>query len=122
MTRRVGDKVSIDHAKYPGVWVVDSVGPVNTVVRAETGGGRRVRVPHSMLLDPGATPPVQPAVFYDPGELVRISSGKWAGLWVVIADKGGEKVNLAKLGGDGGRYLRAARRGLVKVDPSEVIS
>jgi hypothetical protein len=121
MIRNIGDKVSIDHPKYPGVWVVESVGPVNTVVVSEDAA-RRMRVPHTMLLNPGATPPVNPTVIYNPGELVRITSGKWAGLWVVIADKGGDKVNLAKLGGDGGRYLRAMRHGLVKVDPSAVIS
>ena len=60
--------------------------------------------------------------FYNPGELVRINAGKWAGLWVVIADRGADKLNLAKLGGaPNGSYLRATKRGLVKVDPTEVL-
>ena len=65
---------------------------------------------------------VYPSVLFNVGELVRVTDGKYAGLYVVIADRGAEKVNLAKLGGDGGRYLRAVRRGLVKVDPKEVVT
>ncbi len=60
--------------------------------------------------------------FYNPGELVRITSGKWAGLWVVIADRGADRLNLARLGGaPNGQYLRASKRGLVKVDPADVL-
>lgn len=119
-TRRVGDKVGIDHPKYPGVWVIKSLGPVNAVLQPENGVGA-VRVPQHMLTDPGSQPTVStPVVFYNPGELVRIG-GRYAGLYTVIADKRGDKVNLAKLGGDGGRYLRATRHGLVKVEPAEVL-
>jgi hypothetical protein len=119
---RVGDRVGIDHHKYPGVWIVASVGPKNVVLEREGGGGRPMRVPQSMLIDPdtAAVRSAEPTEFYDPGELVRITAGKYAGLYVVIADKG-EKVNVAKLGGDGGRYVRAMRRGLVKVDARDVL-
>jgi hypothetical protein len=118
-TRGIGEKVSVDHPKYPGVWIIKSLGPVNAQLEPENGG-RRLRVPQSMLTDPGSQPTVRTPVFYDPGELVRVT-GRYAGLYTVIADKGGDKVNLAKLGGDGGRYLRATRPGLVKVDPAEVL-
>jgi hypothetical protein len=74
-----------------------------------------------MLTDPGSQPTVSTPVFYVPGELVRLT-GRYAGLYVVIADKGGDKVNIAKLGGDGGRYVRATRHGLIKVDPAEVLT
>jgi hypothetical protein len=87
-------------------------------------GGRRLRAPHHMLIDPAsANAPVlpSPSLLYHPGELVRIGSGKYAGLWVVLADKGADKVNLAKLGGDDGNYLRASRHALVRVDPAAVL-
>ena len=119
--RRVGSKVSIDDPKHPGIWIVRSTGPVNAVLEPVVGG-RRLRVPLSMLTDPTDAPaPLVPSVFYHPGELVRIAAGKWAGVWVVIADRASDKVNLAKLGGDEGRYLRAARRGLIKVNPADVL-
>jgi hypothetical protein len=123
--RKIGDRVSVDHVKYPGIWVIASRGPVNTVLRPEGGVGRGLRVPHDLLIDPGAAPKPKvvavSAVFFNPGELVRINAGRYAGLWVVIADRGRDRVNLAKLGGDSGRYLRADRGGLVKIDPSEVL-
>lgn len=118
--RHVGDQVSIDHPKYPGVWIIKSMGPVNAVVEPAEGG-RGLRVPHAMLLFPGAAPTVVPNIHYVPGELVRIVEGRFAGLYVVIADKNGDKVNLARLGGDGGRYVRSVRRGLVKIDPRDVL-
>lgn len=125
-TRRVGDKVSVDHPKYPGVWTIKSQGPVNSTLEP-VNGGRSLRCPHTMLTDPAtatatATVTAVPIpVLYNPGELVRVPSGKWAGLYVVIADRGGDRVNLTKLGGDQGRYLRIDKRGLVRVDPAEVL-
>jgi hypothetical protein len=119
--RRTGERVGIDHAKYPGVWIVKSLGPVNAVLEPE-GGGRPLRVPQDMLIEPGGELTV-PTEFFVPGELLRITDdrGRYGGVWVVIADKGGDRVNLAKLGGDAGRYLRATRRDLVKVALEEVL-
>ena len=115
---KVGDRVKIDDGAYPGIWVIKSKGPVNATLRPEDGG-RGLRVPYYMLIDPSAAP--KPTVYYSPGELVRVSGGdRRDGLWVVLADKG-NSVNVAKLGGDGGRYLRAPRGGLSKVDPAQVL-
>lgn len=116
----VGTRVSINHPKYPGVWIVKKVGPVNVLLEPE-GGGRPLRCEHSLLIEPGQTPRVYESVLFDPGELVRISSGKYAGLYVVIADRGADKVNVAALGGNGGRYLRAHRGSITKVDVAEVL-
>lgn len=121
---KVGDKVSVNHPKYPGIWTVKSLGPVNVVLFPE-GGGIRLRVPRELLLDPTDAPvvtevPVETAAYFAPGEIVRIPSGKYAGLYVVLADKGA-KVNVALLGGDGGRYVRALRPSLVRVDAAEVL-
>lgn len=119
----VGEQVSVNHPDYPGVWTVVKRGPVNSLLtNSDTGGTlRRVRVPHTLLMNPGEERPPTPHLLYVQGELARITDGRWAGLYVVIADNGGDKVNLAKLGGDGGRYLRAIRYGLTKVDPAEVL-
>lgn len=123
-TRHVGDRVSIDHPKYPGVWILKSIAKVNVTLEPENGG-RGLRVPASMLLDAGASPTmpdrVTAADIYAEGTFVRIPSGKFAGVWVVISDKGADRLNVAKLGGDGGRYVRITRRGLTKVDPADVV-
>lgn len=121
--RPVGTKVSIDDPKFPGIWTVKSNGPVNAVLTPENGG-RGLRVPHYMLLDPQAAPVggiTPPTTYFHPGEFVRISGGKYAGVWMVLADPGKDTVRVVKPGGDGGRYLRATRRGLVKVDACEVL-
>jgi hypothetical protein len=122
---RIGQKVSVDDPKYPGVWIVKNTGPVNATLMPENGG-RGLRAPYYMLTEPGA-PSATPdgavrAVYFHEGEIVRIGGNpKYAGmLWVVIRDRGDDRVNLAKLGGDGGRYLRYPRRNLTKVDPAEV--
>lgn len=123
MIAHIGDRVCVDHPKYPGVWIVKSQGPVNSLLEPESGG-RRLRVPHTMLTtprSPGATVVVTPTTFYDVGELVRLVEGRFAGLYAVIKDSGDDRVNIAKIGGDGGRYVRAFRNHLVKVDTAEVL-
>jgi hypothetical protein len=121
---RVGDKVSVDHEKYPGVWTIVGQGPVNSTLIPE-GGSRKLKAPHYMLREPGAalaTVTTLPTVqYFDPGEFVRIDKGKYTGLFIVLADKG-EKVNITRPGGDGGRYIRMPKS-LVseRVDPSEVL-
>lgn len=120
--RKVGERVRVDHPKYPGVWTITKTGPVNAVLEPENGG-RNLRAPYSLLTDPDAVTVTQVPIItiFDVGELVRIPEGKFAGLYVVIRDTGADKVNVAKIGGDGGRYVRALRRNLTKVDPSEVL-
>lgn len=46
-----------------------------------------------------------PTYFYE-GEFRPHQHGQVRGLYVVIADSGTDRVNVAKLGGDGGRYVR----------------
>jgi hypothetical protein len=117
---RVNDKVSVDDPDRPGVWIVRSVGPKNYVLDP-VGGGRGLRCPHSMAIEPTTEPaPARPTVYYHPGELIRVS-GRFAGLYAVNSDRGGKTVILAKLGGDNGRKLSVPRRGLVKVDPADVL-
>jgi hypothetical protein len=120
---KIGDLVSVNHPKYPGTWKVAKVGPVNVVVEPTEGqqGGRPLRCPPSLLTEPGQTPRVYDSVLYNPGELVRIPTGKHAGIYVVIADRGADKVNIARLGGDGGAYLRALRGSISKVDATEIV-
>jgi hypothetical protein len=120
--RAVGDKVSIDDPKFPGVWTIKNLGPVNATLVPDHGG-RGLRAPHYLLTDPvdAATVVAVPLpTYFAEGEVVRIE-GKYAGLYVVIKDNGSDKVNLAKLGGDGGRYVRIAKRGVTKVDPADVL-
>jgi hypothetical protein len=131
LKRPVGSEVGVDDPKFPGVWIVRSNGPVNATV-VPKDGGRGLRCPHYMLTDPpvvtanglAAVTVVDMPVLYGLGEVVRCASPKWPGLWVVIADKGGDKVNLAKLGseGDGTGYLRMPRRGISeKVNLADIL-
>jgi hypothetical protein len=124
MRPNIGDKVSVDHPDYPGIWVVkNNRGTVNAVLSQE-GRPKGLRVPYSMLTAPTTDPlpstPVIPDVYYDQGELVRVT-GRYAGLYVVLSDKGGKTVTLGKLGGWGGKRLSSPRRGLIKVDPADVL-
>ena len=115
----VGDKVSIDDAKYPGVWTVRSLGPVNAVLEP-AHGGRPLRVPQTMLIAPGAAVTPTETTIFSPGEFMQIT-GKHGGLYVVIRDNGGDTISLARAGGDNGRYLRISRRGLKAIDASDVL-
>lgn len=121
---RIGDKVSVNDPKYPGVWTVKSLGPKNATLLPDDGG-RGLRAPYGMLTEPGTAPtlpaPVTASDLFDLGAIIRIDSGKWRGDWVVIKDDGGDKVNLARLGGGGGRYLRHTRHGLTKVSLADVL-
>jgi hypothetical protein len=125
----VGTVVTVDHAKYPGLWTVQSNGPVNATL-SPVAGGRGLRVPHTMLREApkgenGAivtTIPVADTVFFSEGEIVRVASGKYAGLYVVIKDNGSDRINLARFGGDDGRYLRVSRGGVSKIDAALVTS
>jgi hypothetical protein len=120
MRPNIGDKVSVDHPAYPGIWVVENNrGTVNAVL-SQQGRPKKLRVPYTMLTAPttAAPPPtpVTPTVYYEQGELVRVTAGRWAGLYVVLADKGGKTVTLGKLGGWNGQRLSSPRRGLVKLN------
>ena len=108
----VGDKVRVALDRYPGVWTVQKLNPTTTVVVPE-GGGRGLKVPHSLLRDPDAEAP--PTRYFHPGEVVRLS-GRFAGMYAVIRDDGGDKVNVALLGGDGGRYVRSLRALVEPID------
>ena len=126
-TRKAGDRVSIDDPKFPGVWTIKSIGPKNTVVVPEAGG-RGLRAPHYLIIypvegDSPSFPEAAPFVPFYAGEVVTVVGfgGKYEGdHYVVLTDKG-EKINVAKLGGDSDRYLRVGRRSLVKVDLADIL-
>lgn len=121
MTFKVGDRVSIDHPNYPGIWVIKKLAPVNaTLENADTG--RPLKAPRTMLIEPSNVrvdlAPMHE--YYSMGELVRISAGKFSGLYVVLDDRG-EKLRLVRLGGDNNRYLRVTKRGLTRVPVDEIL-
>ena len=125
---KIGDKVAVNHPKYPGLWVVEKMGPVNSTL-TPVAGGRGLLAPHTLLRspdDPGVRHTLEPLLamppqeYFTPGEFVRIGSGKFAGLYMVLADKG-ERVNVVEPGGNGGRYVRALKSSLTKVPVSDVL-
>jgi len=116
MTITVGTRVTVDDPKYPGVWTVAKVNPktykLAPVGTDGPGMGRNLVAPHSFVRQAGpdhegpATGTVTFAPVREPfyaGEVIT-ARGK-DGFWVVIADKD-RRVNIARLGGDGGRYWR----------------
>ena len=122
---KIGDKVGVDDPKYPGVWTVTNLGPKNATLTPDNGG-RGLRAPYFLLTDApstdGVTVTAVPLVtLFSEGEIVRIDEGRFAGVYVVIKDAGADRVNVAKLGGDGGRYVRISRRALTKLDPADVL-
>lgn len=99
-------------------------------VTALDGDGTHI-VPFSSIApfgSPRANDMLAPKQYLVAGTLVRVTlpAGKTiAGigngdLGIVLADKG-QRVNVAKLGGFGGQYLRTGHTALTVVDPAEVI-
>lgn len=126
MRPREGDQVSVNLPDYPGIWKVESTrGSVNAILSQE-GRAKRLRAPYTLLIEPtdAPLPPsvVALAAYYDQGELVRVPDGRYAGLYVVLSDKGGKTVMLTKLGGWGGKRLSSPRRGLVRVPVTDVLT
>ena len=110
----IGTKVQVTDPKFPGVWIVESNGPKNATLRPE-GGGRGLRCPHTMVIrDDGKGPVVVPVEMFSVGETVKIGP-RFPGVYVVIKDAGGPRLNVAKLGGDGDKYVRAARSQVQRV-------
>jgi hypothetical protein len=120
--RVIGDTVVVNDPKYPGRWTIKSMGPVNATLIPE-GGGRGLRAPHYLLLDPTDAPAATtaPTTYYQPGEIVRITTGRYAGTYTVLADKV-KHVNVALLGGNGGRYVRAPRVWLTRIAVADLIA
>ena len=109
-----GTKVQVQDPKFPGVWTVVSNGPKNALLMPE-GGGRRLRCPHTMVVrDDGKGPVIVPVEMFTLGETVKIGP-KFPGVYVVIKDDGGPRLNVAKLGGDNDKYVRAARNQVRRV-------
>lgn len=128
-----GDRVYVDPA-FDGaaagvlgrVFVVDKVNPKNVRCHAEDGG-RGINYPKEALklYEGGEVPvgrpfvPIADTEFFSAGEIVTLKRAykDWTAETplVVLVDKV-NKVNVTLLGGDGDRYLRCPREGLVKRD------
>jgi len=128
----IGTIVTIDDPRCVGLYKVTNHGPKNaTLTPCEADGsprpGRGARFPGWMLhsYDPSMTitstsgVPMGPAPHpvFDPGVLVKSASRP--GVFVVLADKV-DKVNVAALGGDNGRYFRIPPAALTVVPLAEL--
>lgn len=127
LTRRPGQRVLISGGKYHGAARIEKVLQKNVDIKMEAGG-MKVRAHPSFLTDLDETAPVpsqytaitatltevptQPV-----GALVSVQ-GK-TGVYVVIADKF-DRINVALLGGEGGRYWRQPRATITPWTPDEV--
>lgn len=111
----IGSKVRVDDPKFPGVWTVESNGPKNATLKPDNGG-RGLRCPHTMLrLDDGKGPTSEPVVVFGLGATVTLGA-RFPGIYVVIKDDGGPRLNVARLGGDDAKYVRAARSQVKLID------
>lgn len=128
-----GMRVRSTSNRYPGLGTVTKVNPVNVKVQMDSGitvnfGKSYLRpagdesapapvvtVTEVPLPDFNAYPAGTVVRFIDPRAITRFG----AGLFVVIKN-GGDRINVAKIGGDNDRYVRAAAQGLVRVPLSEV--
>ena len=128
---KVGQRVvTIGEAarRFPGVWIVKKVNPVNVLLTPEHGG-RGLNVAPEYIAPEGSTGDLHPTrmVEYrkplDAGTLVEWDGGRRpgaAGLYVVTKDNG-DTANIVRLGGEGGRYWRIpGARGLTVVDVARV--
>jgi hypothetical protein len=134
----IGDRVTVDHPKYPGVWTVRKVNPAN--LKLDQDGQRGISAPKSMCrpAEPGDGTPrdvtLPPAVLPSYGRADGLRKGAvvrftryWprehgpGQLYVVIKDDY-STVNVTLLGGDPGRrYWRAiAPSWLEVIDPARV--
>jgi hypothetical protein len=105
----IGQYVTVDDERFPGVYKIAGIGKVNMSLDP-VAGGRGLRVP-PFALRPASAEQVEaaeaarPAVPVSTGSVVRYRNPKAAGhLCVVIKLHQDGSVNLARLGGDNGRY------------------
>lgn len=118
-----GDVVGVNSPKFPGRWIVEKRNPA-TVLLAPEGGGRGLKAHYGLICaapEAGAEVPATigqpyvPLTHFDCGSFVRYSgtqsvAGITPGaLAVVLVDKG-SAVNIAKLGGNGDRYMICKHR------------
>lgn len=129
-----GDKVIVNPADAPRgvagvVYVVDRINPKNIIARPVGSVVRKgINYPKDLLrhydgevtdygtVAGGISVPIPE--FFDIGQVVTFKTPPAGATtetpFVVIAQK--DRVNVTRLGGDGGRYWRAAPSGLVKRD------
>lgn len=116
-----GDRVlSSAEGKFAGLGTVTKVNPKTIAVRLDSG--LDVKFPAYLLTaapDAPAAPAREEQTYIHAGAIVAIDSGKFAGIYAVI--KGGdERINVAKIGGDNGRYVRASVKGVRVLDAASV--
>lgn len=111
------------------VFTVDKVNPKKLRARADDGG-RGINFPDELLVPATdenvkagreailGVRPFQPREFFDVGEIVSLKKGRadWPEDAPLMVMKDGDKVNVTKVGGYQGRYLRANPLNLVKRD------
>ncbi len=119
-TRKVGDVVGVSDPKFPGRWTVVKVNP--TTYKLEQPG-RRLTAHHAFVTDaPAESETVDIPEPFSPGEIVRARRSQRMGdhLYVVLQDRL-DKVKVARLGGDAGRYWTVPAGVLDRVDPATVL-
>lgn len=125
LTKRVGQRVLIAGGRFHGAATITKINPKNVLVTME-GTGQRVNAHPSFLSDlpEGEAAPTRFDVTVSadvpvqhPGSLVRVKNKP--GVFVVLADKF-DKINVAEIGGDGGRYWRIPRAGITPLEAADV--
>lgn len=129
-TRKIGDKVGVDHPNYPGIWTVKKVNPT-TLILEQDGNPRPLKCPKTMITDAPALGDGDGDDTYEwrapmlPATVVRYTGPNTKvkpGLYVVTSDKGEYLVRVTRLGGDNGHYWRLPGRYLAVVDAEAVLA
>lgn len=115
---RVGDTVTVGESRFPGMWTVDKVCSVN--LKLVQGGSRLTAHPSlcTAWADSDTAETLELPTYFDVGAVVRCSGrdARLPRVAVVLKDDGGDRVRVAKLGGDAGRYWRMARHSVEAID------
>lgn len=124
-----GMRVTSSSHKFPGSGTVEKVLPVNVKVKMDDG--RLVTFARSFLRPEGEAPVATVVALPDylafpAGTVVRFKDeravGRFGGGLYVVIKNGGDRINVAKMGGDNDRYVRAPAASLVRVPLTEVAS
>lgn len=120
----IGQQVRIDSHKFPGVYRIIKINAVNIKVESVDNPQRRVNVNPMFLLDANADTGITPEpikhtyIHFVLGAVVKVRGRSEK--YVVIGTSGANKTRVAKLGGDGDRYLSCPNQMLAVWDDSKV--
>jgi hypothetical protein len=121
---KIGDRVSVDDPKFPGVWTIVKRLQKNYLLEQD-GNPRPLRCPASLFQPPGDASADDFRIPWLPATVVEYTGTNTnvrPGLYVVMSDTGQPVVRVTRLGGDQGNYWKLRARYLRVVDAEAVMT